>query len=111
MLFLHKGDQRFPNITTQRPQLVWISRTDQCPDLDRGFLGVSDHQRPYPMVPRRMRFNVSKKILPEFLQGQVIVEVEKYRPEKFGSAARPVFKRLLQEIADGNHQTPLVPQM
>src|ERR1700739_3836172 len=103
MLFLHKSNQRFPNITTQRPQLVRISRTDQCPDLDRGFLGVSDHQGPYPMVPRGIRFNVSKKLLPEFVHGQMIVEVEKYRPEKFGSSARPVFKRLLQEVVDWNN--------
>ena len=111
MLFLHIGDQRFTNIATESPELIRVGRTDQCTDLYRSFLCVSDHQGPCSFIPRGMRFNVSKKLLPEFVHGQMIVEMEKYGTQKFRRAARPVFERLLQEIADWNNQTSLVPQM
>ena len=58
-----------------------------------------------------MRLNVSKKLLPEFVHWQVIVKVEKDRPEKFGRAARPVLERLLQKEGDRDDQTSLVPQV
>src|SRR5580692_6127267 len=67
MILLHIGDHRFTNVATQCPQLVWVTRANQCTDLDRSFLSVSNHHGLWPPVPRRVRLNVSKKFLSEFV--------------------------------------------
>ena len=95
MLFLDIVDQRFTNIATQSPQLIWIGRTDQCANLYRSFLGVSDHQRLFSLSHAGCASR-SKKLLPEFVDGQMIIEVRNAVRRSSGERRRPVFERLLQ---------------
>ena len=106
---LYKGDQRFANLTAEGPEFVRISRANQGADLDRTLLGVSDDQGFDSPVPSWMRVNVSEEFLPEFFDRQMIVEIEKDRPEQFRRAACPIFKGLFQEVSDRDNQTSLIP--
>src|SRR4029077_5747592 len=109
VFLLDEGNKRFTNIATQGPELVWIRRTHQSTNLHRGLLCVRNHKCFLALVPRRMRLDLSIKLLPQLIDRQMIVEVQIYRPQNVLRSTRPVFKRLFQKIIDRHDQAPLIP--
>ena len=98
IILLQKGDEILADFAAQVPRLRGIGRGGQDAQLHRLFCRIAHLQIPKALVPKRIVFDDRLERPAAFLHRKSVIHPHKNRTEQPGCAARPVLKRLLDEI-------------
>ena len=109
MLLLEEQNQLLADLAAELDQIAAVGSAHQHADFHGAFTEIGDLHREHLLVPQRRGFDHLLRLGAQRFDRRLVVEIHHDEAEQVHALARPVLERLLDEIAERQHQPPQIP--